>query len=70
MPKTVTISPNEAVRVGETIFRYCANKGRGEIVVRLEGDGEMAHIAKNGRERVLSKASAPEKIIGTVLDKS
>ena len=69
MAKTITISPNESVRVGQNTFRYCANKGRGEIVVRIDGDGEIAHIAKNGRERVLSRLTTASKIIERGLDK-
>ena len=68
MPKTITISPNEAIRVGQNTFRYCANKGRGEIVVRVEGDGEIAHVSKGGRERILNKVATAAKIIELGLD--
>lgn len=54
--KTVTMSPNETLRVGEATFEYRACKGRAEIVVRVEGEGEIVHVAKNGRERVLTPA--------------
>lgn len=69
MAKTITISPNESIRVGQNTFRYCANKGRGEIVVRVDGDGEIAHVCKSGRERILNKIATAAKIIEMGLDK-
>jgi hypothetical protein len=68
MGKTVTISPNETIKVGETTFEYRANKGRGEIVVRVDGDGDITHIAKNGRERLLQRLETAALIHKMTID--
>lgn len=68
MPKTITMSPNESVKVGGATFEYRACKGRGEIVVRVEGDGDVSHILKNGRERMLGRLSMAAAIKKLSLD--
>lgn len=73
MIAVITISPDESIKVGDTIFKCIGMKGRNETMIRVETQEPLSMIRKNGTERKienkLQKLTTAAVIREIVVDK-